>query len=473
MRWTDRFVGFVSTLILARILVPADFGIVAMCSLVIGLVDVLLDLGVGTVLIRHRAATPSHYHTAWTLRFAQTTLGAVIVFSAAPIAATYFGDARLTVVLRVMSAGLLLAGLENIGIVDFQKKMHFGLDFRFAFFKRIVGFAVTIAAAYAFRSYWALVAGALTGRAFGVVLSYVMHPLRPKFSLAQFRDIFAVSQWMVVRSTGLYLDNCLHRLLVGGRDNASVMGGYTLANEVSSMPTTELLAPLNRVLFPTFVRASHDPSELRRLFLLAQGVQTLIAVPAAVGLAMVAHDAVPLLLGEKWRFAIPFVQILALASVVQAITTSGGYVLITLGRIRQSATLIWIQVALFATIAWGAIPFGHALQLAEARLAAVVVGLGLAVWFLRDALPNVSLGDIARSTMRPLLAAGTMAVALSIFDRASTLTSVARLGTAVVLGATTFFTVVVLVWRMQGKPDGAESYMLDAASRWLHRNAQG
>ena len=283
MRWTDRLIGLISTLILARLLMPSDFGIVAMCSLVIGLVDVLLDLGVGTVLIRDRSATPSHYHTAWTLRVMQTAFGAAIVVIVAPAAAKYFGDPRLTVVLRVMALGLVLAGLENIGVVDFQKEMRFGMEFRFTFLKRIVAFGVTMIAAVMLRSYWALVIGTLLGRTFGLVLSYVMHPLRPRITLVRFREIFSVSQWMLVRGTGFYLDGSLHSFLVGGRDDATVMGGYTLANDVASMPATELLAPLNRVLFPAFVHASHDQGELRRLFLLAQGVQTLVAIPASVG----------------------------------------------------------------------------------------------------------------------------------------------------------------------------------------------
>jgi O-antigen/teichoic acid export membrane protein len=467
MRWTDRFVGFVSTLILARLLVPDDFGIVAMCSLVIGLVDVLLDLGVGTALIRNQAATPSHYHTAWTLRVAQTTLGTSIVFLGAPLAARYFGDPRLTTVLQVMSASLFLAGLENIGVVDFQKEMRFGLDFRFAFLKRIVAFVITIVAAYAMRSYWALVVGTLAGRAFGVALSYAMHPLRPRLSLAQFRDIFGISQWMLVRSTGFYLDSSLHRFLVGGRDNAYVMGGYTLANDVASMPTTELLAPLNRVLFPAFVKASHDAAELKRLFLLAQGIQTLIAVPASVGLAMVARDAVPLLLGEKWRFVVPFVQILALSSAAQAITTSGGYLLITQGKIRQSAALIWAQVVIFAAIAWICIPSGHALQLAGARLVASVSGLAIAAWFLRRALPDIGLGDMARTIMRPLLAVVAMVAALMLLDYATGLMSSFRLGAEVAVGAVTYCLAVLAVWRLQGMPAGAERYILEAIrSHW-------
>jgi O-antigen/teichoic acid export membrane protein len=473
MRWTDRLLGLISTLVLARLLLPADIGVIAMCSLVIGLIDVLLDLGVGTALIRNAKAVDGHYHTAWTLRLAQMLAGAVLVIAGAPLAARYFGDQRLISVLYVMSLGLVLAGLENIGVIDFQKEMRFGAEFKFSFLKRIAGFVVTLVLAFLWRSYWALVIGSLVGRAVGVALSYMMHPLRPRFGLSHFKDIFAISQWMLVRNTGVYINNSLHRILVGGRDNASVLGGYSIANDIGAMPATELLAPLNRVLFPRFVHASADRLELKRVFLLAQGVQTLIAFPASVGLALVANEAVPLLLGQKWAFAIPFVQLLAVGSMFQAISTSGIYVLITLAKMRESAMVIWLQAALFAAIAFLAIPDAHALELAWARIISVAGGVGLMVWLLLRVLPGARLPDIARTLARPFVATGVMIAVLVAAERYLPLGLAAMLVAKIAIGAVVYPATVVALWHLSGKPDGSEAYVAqnlgDAIRAWRRR----
>lgn len=133
MRWTDKFIGFVSTLILARLLAPEDIGIIAMASLVIGFIDVFLDLGVNIALIQNRNAAPAHFNSAWTLRLAQSATAAVLIVLASSAAATYFKDARVESVLHVMALGLIVASFENIGIVTFQKEMKFGLEFRFLF----------------------------------------------------------------------------------------------------------------------------------------------------------------------------------------------------------------------------------------------------------------------------------------------------------------------------------------------------
>lgn len=469
MRWTDRLIGFVSTLILARLLAPADFGVVAMASLVVGLVDVLLSLGVNVALIRNHNATPAHYNTAWTLRLAQSALAAAVVFIAAPAAALYFNDPRIIPVLRFMALSMLLVGMENIGIITFQKEMRFGLDFRFIFLKRIVGFLATILAAWLLRSYWALVIGTLAGRSFGVLLSYQMHPMRPRFSLEKLKEIFSVSQWMLVNSIASYVNRNLDKILIGRRANATIVGGYTLADEISAMPSTEVLAPLNRVLFPAFVAAKNDLAELKRLYLLAQGVQSLLGISAGAGLALVAHEAVSVLLGAKWLFVVPFVQVLALANVVESITTSGRYVLLTMGKIRSAALVNWLQVGLFATGALLILPGGDALQLASIRVVTVLAEFLVSLWLLMQTLNNVGVSDIVRTVLRPLLATGVMALAVISIGQAIQLAPLAGLIVKIATGMVSFPAAILLMWWVAGKPSSAESYLLDKAFSILAR----
>lgn len=460
MRWCDRLIGFVSTLVLARLLAPDDFGIIAMASLVIGLADILLDLGVSVALIQNRNATQAHYDTAWTLRIAQTVFAAGVVAVAAPFAAEYFHDPRVEPVLYFMGIGMVLGGIENIGIVSFQKEMRFKSDFTFMFSRRLFGFVATVVSAWILQSYWALVIGLLAGRLFGVVMSYVMHPMRPRLSFECFGEIFAVSQWMLVRSIGLYLNNNLHRLVIGNRADTATMGAYTLANEISAMPATEVLTPLNRALFPAFVKAKADLGELKRLFLLAQGVQTLLAIPASVGLALVAKEAVLVLLGEKWISAVEFIQILALASVFQAITTSGGYVMITLGRVRNTAILVWAQVVLFGLLVLLQGDAIAALDIALLRLATMLGGLGLSLWFLMRTLHNLRMVEVGRTIFRPLLASASMAFVVLYALDFSGLPVLVLLLVKTTIGALTYALAVLVLWWLAGKPEGAESYLL-------------
>ncbi len=469
MRWTDRLVGLASTLILARLLVPEDFGIIAMASLVISLADVLLDLGVHVALIQHGAPSQQHFDSAFTLRLLQNLGAAAFVAAAAPWAGEYFAEPRVVPVVQWLALSFVLTALENIGIVTFQKELRFGSDFRFLFAKRLAGFVVTVMAAFTLRSYWALVIGSLAGRAFGVALSYAMHPMRPRLSLARFGDIFAVSQWMLVRGIAGYLDTKLHQFLVGRRESAAVMGAYTLGDDISAMPTTELLAPLNRVLFPAFVRVKHAPAELKRVFLLAQGVQSLIGIPAGVGLALVAREAVTILLGERWLAAVPFVEVMALISIANAMLTSGGYLLITLDRARLLALYSAIQVAAFATLALIAIPTGGAMQIAWLRLAIAAGGIISLVVILRRSAVDLRVSELLASVHRPLLGAAAMALVLEQGIAPLQFGPATLLALKIPVGALTYACTVALAWQLAGRPAGAETFLLDKARHMLRR----
>src|SRR5262249_13556092 len=154
------------------------------------------------------------------------------------------------------------------------KNMQFGAEFRLLFLKRVVGFAAVVIAAATLRTYWALVIGTLVANATGTLLTYAMHPMRPRLSFKRFHEIFGVSQWMLVANIGEYLRVTLHKMLVGRWSSPSIMGAYSLADEISSLPSGELLAPIGRALFPAFASVKHDLPALKEKFLLAQGIQT-------------------------------------------------------------------------------------------------------------------------------------------------------------------------------------------------------
>ncbi len=474
MRWTDRLVGFVSTLILARLLLPDDFGIVAMASIVVGLLDTLLDLGVGSALVQNRNAGRDDFDTAWTLRLAQSAVVALIIFFAAPYAGEYFRDPRVPDVMRIMALATVIGGFENIGIVAFQKNMEFGRDFQFFFYRRIAGFVVTVVLALVLRSYWAMVIGALFGRIAGVAISYVLHEYRPRFSTRALGKIWSFSQWMLVANLGGYGLKQADKFLVGRRTDAATMGAYSLADDIAAMPTTELLMPIGRVLFPVFVDAANDMPRLRAAFCKAIGVQTLLALPAGVGLSMVAGDAVPLLLGDSWSSAIPLIRILALISVVSALSYSSAYLLMTLGHVHLMAMESWLRLMLLIGLVTLAFPDVGATGIAWIRLLVTGVGFMTFIGLVLHYVKPILFRDIFANTWRPVLATGAMAGVLFILPRISA-GAVGNLIYSVLVGALVYAVAVLVLWRISQCSDCAESYLFqrmrlqERCTAWLAR----
>ena len=460
MRWVDRLLGLISTLILARLLVPDDFGVVAMASLFTGLVDIFLDLGVTAALIHKRHCDDDDYSTAWTIRLMQTTLAGIIIVASSPWVADYYNDSRVSAVLWVMAGTVFLGGLENIGIVSFQKEMQFGRDFQFFFLRRIVGFVVTLVLAWVLKSYWALPLGALTGRIFGVGLSYNLHAFRPHFTLSRFKNVWSISQWMLLRSIGGYLDSRLDKLLIGRRTDAATIGSYSLADEISAMPTSELLAPISRVLFPALVEVREQPEQLRRIFLLALSVQTLVALPAATGLALVAPEAVIVMLGERWLNAVPFLQVLALVYGISSVGHASAYLLMTLGQMRNMAIFIWLQFVLMALGAFTFLVDSGALALAQWRLIVTALGtLGFIILLLR-LVESLKASDFLAAIWRPFSATGIMAAALT-YAPSMELAPAPLLIVRCSAGALIYGLALLILWLIAGRPQTGEAYILN------------
>ena len=468
MRWLDRLMGLASTLVLVRLLAPADFGVVAMAAIVVGLIDVVLDLGVHVALIQNRNATDEHFHTGWTIRLLQATLAALIVLAGAWPIADYYHDARVIAVMQVMALTVFIGGLENIGVVMFQKHMEFGRDFRFFFLKRLAGVVISISAAITLHSYWALVIGSLGARVAGVVLSYVLHDFRPRFSLAKTREIWSLSQWVLLKNIASYVEARLDKLVVGRRSDATTMGAYTLADEIAALPSTELLAPLGRVLFPAFVEARASPSNLRRIFLLALGIQMLVGLPAAIGISLVAKEVVLAVLGPSWAMAIPFVQVMGLVNALSTFIGCTGYVLLALGRVKTVSYCVFMQVGLFVLLLAG-FASSDAYHVVLMRLAVAFAGAIAFAWVTLRALPDVAWSDLLATCWRPLVATATMAAVLLITPLPNDLVPIMALAVKIALGATTYVLITFGLWLASGRPDGAERY---AQEKLLHFKAR-
>ncbi len=465
MRWTDRLIGIVSTLVLARLLVPDDFGIVAMASLVVGFIDIIFDLGVNIAVIQRKSPSQTFYNTAWTLRILQAGCVALLLFLLAPFAADYYNDARVTDAIRVMAASVLVAAFENIGIVNFQKDLNFVADAKFTLTKRLAIFFISIALTLILDNYWGMILGVLCGRVLSVMVSYLVHPMRPGLSLHDFKEIFSISQWVLVKNISQYLDRNLHIIFVGGRATTAVTGGYTLANEISDVPGTDLLAPINRVLFPAFARVKDDRVELTKMLLMAQSIQVLITFPTCIGFAMTANEFVPIALGDKWLFIVPFIQILALSNIIQSICSSANYVLTVIGQIRVLAITSWAQILIFCA---GLLLLRDSVDpqtVAAVRFGAITLTFGLSYYILVRYVPTVSILQMLKGIVRPALACAAMVACLAWIGSVASLPLAWMLAAKVAAGVAVYCAVVLALWALSGRPAGAEQYLIDKIGR--------
>lgn len=194
-RVATRNIGLVSTLILVRLLQPADFGLVAIATGVIAMIDVVSAIGVQDALVRAPDLDRDMYDTGFGLSILRGFLTALVIVVIAWPMGWFFGDGRLTVVMLALAAGSVISAFENIGIIDFRRDVAFRKEFDMQLWSRVVSATTTICVAVIWRSYWALVAGILTYRLVRLLQSYVMSPYRPRVTFRAWRRIIGFSLW--------------------------------------------------------------------------------------------------------------------------------------------------------------------------------------------------------------------------------------------------------------------------------------
>jgi O-antigen/teichoic acid export membrane protein len=463
LRVADRLVGVISLTILARVLLPGDFGLVALAVATLAFFEMFGQTQVDVALIRDRGADRTHYDSAWTLDILRGAALALILVAVASPAAGFFAEPRLAPVLYAVAAIQLIGAFENVGVVDFRKELRFGTEFRYRFAARICGATVTVLLALAWRNHWALVAGMGLQALIRVVLSFVMSGYRPRLAVSRMGEIFGFSKWIVAQNLFSGLRDQAPTFLLGKLANVEVVGLFNLAREISAMATTELRAPIRRALYPGFARMSVESGELREGYLASFAVMVALSLPIAVGLYVLAAPVVHVFLGPGWAAAIPLLEILAIHGIVQSFGASGTLVYNRLARPRLGAAfaLAWLILFLPALL-WGTAQAGAA----GAAWAIVVVG---AVMIFVDVvmvcrLLAISAGEVLAHLWRPVLAAagmgGAVAALAARVDVTVGLAALALLLGLALVGAAAYAALLLAAWRLSGAAPGAERHIL-------------
>jgi lipopolysaccharide exporter len=464
MRFVVRSIGIVSTVVLARLLVPADFGLVALATMLVALLELFSEFEFGTFLILEQGTDRSHYDTAWTLSVARGGVTAVLLVISAPIAAEFFAEPRLQNVVYAFALASFADGFSNIGVVDFQKSLTFDRDFRLMVQIKLVSFTTTILFAALLRDYWALVIGTLSGRFARIVFSYMMHPYRPKLSLARTGDIIHFSKWLLANKLFYYAQRRSYALVIGKYLDSASLGLYSLAREVSALATSELLAPINRALLPGLSKLAREPEALRRAFLDGLSMIVMLALPLAAGVGVTADPLVRAAMGPKWVEAIPVMQILAIVGLTRVCISNSDAYFLALNRPHLTTVLacfgavVGILSLLWATANWGLIGAAWA----TSATAALQMLLNYAIIWRMAGISPAAVGSVIwRSVAACLIMAGVVQLLLEYWPQSDALLGLLlKLLGAFVLGAITYIAAHVALWRISGAPPSAEQHAL-------------
>ena len=469
MRFSDRGLGIISIIILARLLEVEDFGIVAKAVMIQGFLVMVTELGLEAALIKNQEATKGHYDTVWTVHIMRGGLIALILSVLAYPISIYLHEPSLEWIIYSYAAITFIGGFYNIGVVDFRKKMNFSYDYRYNLYKKLVGFITTITVAYTWETYWALVVGTLASQITMLMSSFLMSAFRPSIRLVEWRSLFDFSKWMLGYELLGAVSSKIDTFLLSRYSTTANVGFFTISKEISGAPSSELAMPVARAMMPGLAKLNHDIQKFSDMYMSSISLLLAIAIPAASGVSMLADSITLSLLGEKWENAIPFIEVLAFFGLTRAIVANAVSALVAYGRpdILTKVSTINAITKLIILIS-GMFLFGLMGLVWGVLIAGVIRSIMLLM--VQDHIGILSIRQLLKNIWRIALATLTMLVGLYFFRLYGGLFQdpviVVKLLSEIALGVMLYVVSLSSFWFLFSKNDGPERVMLETLFKW-------
>ena len=359
-RWSTQALTWVATLVIARLLSPSDYGIFSMALLYLGLLALMTEFGLGAAIITIRNLSDGQVAQLNTVSIILGVAGFVLTCAAAFPLGIFFHSPELPAVLIVMALGFVISSFQSVPNALLQKDLSFKFISIIELAKSTTMVAVMVPLAFWGARYWTLVSGALVGNLVATVLTLVRK--RHRFATPDWSELghaIKYSRQVLIARMGWYGYSNSDFLVAGRVLGPVVLGYYSLAWDFATMPIDKITTLVSSVTPGIYAAAQEDYSALKRYLLKPSEFISLILFPAMAGLALVANDAVHVLLGAKWESAILPLELLSIYACIRSVMPLFAQVLMVTGDSRyvmwtNVVSAIVFPIAFFLGSRWGA-----------------------------------------------------------------------------------------------------------------------
>lgn len=305
-------ITFLVGIVLARLLSPAEFGLVGMITVFIAVSESFINSGFSQALIRKKNCTETDYSTVFYFNLLTGILFFIILFFSGPLISSFFKEPQLNLLVKVLALVLIIDSLTMIQRTTLTKRIDFKLQTRITVISALTGGVVGIWMAFAGYGVWSLVFKTLSQRAMNSLLLWIWNRWRPLlvFSIQSFRELFAFGSRLLVSGLIDTLYRNIYYLVIGKYFSAQELGYYTRAQQFNDLPSANLTGIMSRVTYPVLAQLQADPEKLKSGYKKMIKSIMLISMVLMAGLAAVAEPMIITLIGEKWRPAIIYLQLL-------------------------------------------------------------------------------------------------------------------------------------------------------------------
>ncbi|MCQ2285514.1 MAG: lipopolysaccharide biosynthesis protein [Bacteroidales bacterium] len=384
-------ITFMANLVLARLLMPSDFGAIAMLQVFIAISGIFVSGGLGSAIVQKKETTHLDYTTAFYFNLVVSILCYLLLFFTAPLIAQFYNMLILSDVLRVQSLSLIIQSFSIVQASQLQKQLRFKeLSIR-TLCATTIGSTVAIVMAFKGFGIWSLVTLSLTTSVVSVILLWKMSSWRPtlEFSWNSFKTLFNFGGLILLSNLVETIYINLQSLIIGKFYSASSLGYYNQAKKLEEVPTSALSAIVNDVSFPIF--SSLQDEKERLLCGVRKNLKaiTYLNFPFSVLLIIIANPLITLLYGPKWEASIPFFQILCISGMIYTINTLNSNVIKSLGKskifffVQLTKRLIGIGLIILGLqfgiygLLWAVTIFGYICFIVNGLVNKKLIGYGI------------------------------------------------------------------------------------------------
>jgi PST family polysaccharide transporter len=394
-------IGLVSTVVLARLLSPADYGIMAMVVAVTAFAGLFRDLGLSSAAIQKHTLTNAQQSNLFWMNVALGTTLTVGLAAASPLVVWFYHKPEVLWVTVALSASFLIGSLATQSGALLVREMRFGQQAVAGISGALVSLSVSVTLALQGFRYWSLVWGPLAGGLTSTSLLFILSPFRPGLPSrgTGLKEMLKFGAHITAFDFVNYFSRNLDSILIGRYWGAGPLGLYSRAYALLMFPINNLRGPINAVAFPAMSRLQNQPEAFRAYYLRVTSLLALVSMPLTAFLFVASRPVIELLLGRQWLGVAPIFSCLAFAAFVQPASGLAGSLLLSLGQGRR-----YLQCGVFNTVIlcasfiiglpWG--PFGVALAYAIANYIVLYPWLN---WAFRNS--PVSFRDFAGACAFP------------------------------------------------------------------------
>lgn len=472
-RLLTRCFDLVLLVVFARLLLPRDFGTVAIALTIVQILEAVLDMPVAQVVVRSSDPSRDLIDTAFTISLLRGLLLMLALAALAWPIALLYGNAALVPVICALGLAPAMRGLTSPALALYARVIDFRRDLLVEFTGKAAGLLAGTIAAFILRDYRAIVVSTIATPIAMMATSFLVAPHRVRLTLRHGRQFYGFLGWFTASQLVSALNWRSNRLVLGMYVPSGALGSFTLAGDLAAVPEQGLIQPMIRPLVAAFARVQDDMERLRALYCNSVATTLAISFPVVIGLAVFADPVVGLVLGAKWSATPPIVTWLALGVCLSALTATYTPLCIALGRATQLFGLNLIQMIvllpalLLLTARWG-VTGAIAAQFLTFAVGAVAVMLRV------RALIGASILAQARAIGRVVAGAIVYAALLLAVKHGLHGTPPATLMLLLPIaggaGLALFWATMLLLWRMAGRPDGLERFVLRLGGRILERS---